>query len=639
MTTPRNFFRLRTAHQTQSDDLFLALFSSRVVDLLDGDYVWDRLVRLESAPGGGKSSLLRLFRPGSLSRVFRSRNNPDGKGLADQLKALGAMDDSGPRLLGVYVDCNQDYSQIAEQDLDDNEKLTWFLTLLDARVTLITLRVICQLADLQFPDEIDRITFDRRTDTMVTDTLEDTVEGRELYDRARDMEAMVASAVNRLGRTPRLDLSPKIRLDLPALLSSHTTKVNGASVYDRALLMFDDAHSLEPQQLEALETELRRHDLSVSRWIAMRLTALTPQQVMSEPTRSGREVVTIRLDDSTRRGFGRWLSEVADRRAVRAEPSVQSFQSLLANDLDSDMEFEPAVIARESEETTALELVHRNPELFEEWVAETKRAASSSSPVEAAGLWALLQILAERRLHRRQAEFDFASLPRTDLAAAPADATEAAKLFVARRHKLPYYYGVRKVAQLGSSNVEQFLAVSADLFDAIVNAGLLSRSGYRQLSARQQDKIIRASSRAYLANIRREVPYGGDVLNLISAVGALAGTETYRPTAPYAPGITGFALSMADRASLLDGSSSDQSPGAARLLRTLHAAIAHNVLNPRLDQKVKGGDWMVLYLNRLLCPAFNLPLGYGGFREQSLDEVEYWVAEGIPQAQKRFEFN
>jgi hypothetical protein len=37
---------------------------------------------------------------------------------------------------------------------------------------------------------------------------------------------------------------------------------------------------------------------------------------------------------------------------------------------------------------------------------------------------------------------------------------------------------------------------------------------------------------------------------------------------------------------------------------------------------------MVLYLNRLLCPHFGLPLGYGGFKEKKLKDLATWLDPG-----------
>jgi hypothetical protein len=60
----------------------------------------------------------------------------------------------------------------------------------------------------------------------------------------------------------------------------------------------------------------------------------------------------------------------------------------------------------------------------------------------------------------------------------------------------------------------------------------------------------------------------------------------------------------------------------------LAAAIANNLLEPILDYKCKGTMWMVLNLNRLLCPKYWLPLQYGGFKEKRLDELASWLSNG-----------
>jgi hypothetical protein len=58
----------------------------------------------------------------------------------------------------------------------------------------------------------------------------------------------------------------------------------------------------------------------------------------------------------------------------------------------------------------------------------------------------------------------------------------------------------------------------------------------------------------------------------------------------------------------------------------LAGAIANNLLYADVDKSVKGGRWMVLYLNRLLLPRFSLPLSHGNFRERSLEVIIKWAA-------------
>ena len=63
-----------------------------------------------------------------------------------------------------------------------------------------------------------------------------------------------------------------------------------------------------------------------------------------------------------------------------------------------------------------------------------------------------------------------------------------------------------------------------------------------------------------------------------------------------------------------------------RLLGEVVAScISHNLLEVHLNQKCKGRYWMVLYLNRMLCVHFGLPLQYGGWRERGLQDLAQWL--------------
>ena len=61
MAIIQNLFRIRIAEQARPDDQFLALFSGQVVELLPEDSVWDRLIRIESAPGAARRLCFGFF--------------------------------------------------------------------------------------------------------------------------------------------------------------------------------------------------------------------------------------------------------------------------------------------------------------------------------------------------------------------------------------------------------------------------------------------------------------------------------------------------------------------------------------------------------------------------------------------------
>jgi hypothetical protein len=109
---------------------------------------------------------------------------------------------------------------------------------------------------------------------------------------------------------------------------------------------------------------------------------------------------------------------------------------------------------------------------------------------------------------------------------------------------------------------------------------------------------------------------------------------TFLPNAPYEPGVTGIAISMDDRAKLVDPRYVAAHPEHGRLAEVLAAGIANNLLEPILDYKCKGAMWMVLNINRLLCPKYWLPLQYGGFKEKRLDELGSWLLNGYRVTKK-----
>ena len=52
-------------------------------------------------------------------------------------------------------------------------------------------------------------------------------------------------------------------------------------------------------------------------------------------------------------------------------------------------------------------------------------------------------------------------------------------------------------------------------------------------------------------------------------------------------------------------------------------------MSAELDRRVKNKQVMVIYVNRLLCPLFWLPLGRGGYREKKLEAMAQWMTEPV----------
>lgn len=630
----QNPFRLRASEQAISDDQFLSLVGPLVLDMLPKDQLWDRLVVIESAPGAGKTTILRLFTPTSLRLLERLRSQDAYKPLFDRLRGLEVLTPQGPTVSGVLINCREQYATIQDLPIDGPMQIRWFFGLLDARITLLTLRSILTLHGFSYPTDAYRIEV-RPNERATVPT--GPMTGSQLYDRASEAERVLTDSLDSLVGARNVSSYLLNSLQVPRLLSTSDVFLDEVRLTERLLLMFDDVHELAYEQRRALRRELEQRGLAVARWIAQRSQAVEPVELLNFARTEGRDFEQVQIEEWAQGTRGRGerffdlLDEIGTRRAQRAQIGVENLESCLSNALGASQEFDRAKEARNKAKEQAL-TISRGRQQFSEWVAkETSAAEETLNPFEAALRWRKLSIMIERQARRRQLVLDI-PLPSSQLEERDSsDIHTAAELFLAKEYHLPFYYGMKRIRQLSSWNIEQFLRVAGDLFEQILASVTLSRGRTTRLTAAQQDTLLRSVSQRRLSTLPREIPYGSDVQKLVRAMGTFCQEETYRPTAPYAPGVTGVGISTAESARLREAAESSGDGPLQRLSRVIASAIAHNVLEVRSDVKVKGGTWTVFHLNRLYCPVFELPLEYSGFRERvGLDQLASWVIDERP---------
>lgn len=628
----QNPFRLRASEQATIEDQFLSLVGPDVLDLLPTDQLWDRLLIIESAPGAGKTTILRLFTPTSLRLVQRLKEQDAYRVLYEQLTNIGALTAAGPAVVGILVSCREQYATIQDIPIDELVQSRWFFGLLDARITLLTLRSILTLFGLTYPRDVHRVEF--RPNDNATVVMEPT-NGAQLYDKASNTEINLSESLNSLMGATDVSSDLSSGLQLPRMLHTSDIYVDGTRLTQRILLMFDDVHELTMEQRQALRRDLERRELTVARWLAQRSQAVESNEPLTFARTEGRDYSEIRIEEwarTAKRGqrYFELLDEISSRRILRAQVGVESLESCLLANLSTDRELERARLARNDAKQLAIDAV-KGQQKFSEWVQSTIAVDSTTSDsMQAAIEWRRLSITMSQRLAKGQLALDI-PLPANDLEDRDSSSMRtAAELFLAKEHRLPFYYGIKRIRQLSSWNIEQFLRVAGDLFEQVLASVTLTRGSVSQLTATQQDSLIRAVSRHRLSALPKEVPYGSDIRRLVTAIGEYCQMETYRSNAPYAPGVTGVGISESDFTRLRDAAESPKQTPLQRLSRALASAIANNVLEIRPNVNVKGGVWTIFFLNRLYCPEFELPLEYSGYRERvGVDRLALWTASGF----------
>jgi hypothetical protein len=612
--------------------MFLRTFGAGVLDLLP-EAIWDRLLVIRSAPGGGKTSLMRLFGAESLATLHAKRGDFDE--LAERLTSLGALSDDGPRFVGIKVSLEGNYRPLLHIGGPPEAGLRLFFRLLDARLAVATVRACLAFVGKMFPQESDSFRVVLGRDTSVPADLRGfgDLSGGALLDSSRRVEDEILGLLDSLLPVDWADV-PKGHGDLYwlSVLSGAELLIDGRPLRVRPLVLLDDGDQLASDHRRELLERLTRRDLQLARWYAERFEAMSPQEIVLAGDIEGRDYELLELENAardhrrpgrSRARFEKVLLNVGDLRAHRALQRYSEADVAFSELVDVDEEQDLG----EREATILHELERRVTELTggEQRFGGLIETARDQRGYAAAIRWREVEILIHRYRNRPEQElFDLPVGAREAGRLGGGATREAAELFLAREFRLPYYWGADTLARLSSHNIEQFLAICGDLFDEMIAQLMLNQSP--RLSAIRQDAVVRRTSENLWREIPRRVRHGREVETFLTAVGRLARQETFRPNAPYAPGVTGTALTMRDRDALLDDNVRRRIPGAQSLFEALGAGIAFNLFSAELERSVKGDRYMVLYINRLLCPRLGLPLGRGGFRERRLEVMAAWMA-------------
>ena len=340
MREPRNPFRLRASEAIESDTTFLKLFGPGMLDLLpEGTQLWDKLQIFRSAPGAGKSSLLRLFTPSVLLTLHAFRRSEDLKELYQRMSEMGVVDEDGPRLLGVFHSCARNYATLEELEFDSARKERLLFGLLNARVTLATLRSALALYKLDYPSDLARITLGSKPIQEIASVFTPGSTGVELNRWATELESQVCDAIDSFGSADVKSLPGNETFSSIGLLQKDALLVDGKPAAQHVLLLLDDVHHLTHRQRSRVLKVVTDLRTGVGVWLAERFEALAPDEMLATGTSEGRdyesEILLERYWRDHPRKFETLMMNVADRRASAAiNVEVSSLDSCLQASLD-----------------------------------------------------------------------------------------------------------------------------------------------------------------------------------------------------------------------------------------------------------------------------------------------------------------
>jgi len=451
--------------------------------------------------------------------------------------------------------------------------------------------------------------------------------GWDMFNWANDVEKQVCEIVDSYGPIDKDGLVGHDSLFSLSLLRPEYITYQGKPLVNQISIMFDDVHKLTPtQRANFLKTIIHLRP-PVSVWLFERLEALSPTETF-EGTTIGRDYRETSLEKFWRpnpnsKAFERAIKNVADKRAkLSYEFHERSFSDCLKETFDAEWESKLNGINLKLAERVRNEI--KSSITFKSWVKEVeKREQLTSSPLEKAIAWRTLEIMIIRAKRKAQLTLDL-DLPVLSLdAKEELRVRESAELFLAKEFKIPYYYGFTKVSDCSSLNFDQFLSFAGELFEEIISMSLTRKGPL--LPPDRQNQILKRVAEQKWEEIPRRVPRGRDVQGFLEALCVFAQKETFAPSASYPPGVTGVAITMEEYETLLNHLKEGKMDGHANLAYIITICISNNLLDVIPDYNQGGKKWWLLYLNRWLCIKFNLPLGYGGWRGKSINDLIKWV--------------
>lgn len=633
MKDVRNPFRLQTAESIDSDGDFLRLFGHGVLDLLPNDALTGRPLFIRSAPGGGKTSLLKLFTPSVLQHVVAMKSSVDVKDLVIKLKSLGAVSDHDVSVLSIMLPCARTFPSLADVGLKGPRAKRLLLALIDARIILGALRGTLIVKRLRFPDDLHRVTLESSPDGQIPGLLL-PCDGRAVQQWAETVEQGICDIIDTLMPADGTGPTGHDALLSLRLLDANSVYFDGKPVETRWLVTFDDMQKLAVAQRAALLEAVVEQRSRSTVWMAERFEALTTDELLGSGALNGRDgqVIALEHEWKEKRRFDPAVRLIADRRArMAADVAGANAPDAFVPTIDAEADLDAQTWHEKTQ--IALDVVRgrvdslaKGKNQYTEWL--TVRAATDGTLREQLIAWRSLEILIERHSRKKQLSFALEPLSRDELHDKDgSDVRGAADLFLSKEFGFPYYFGFSKLASLASYNIEQFIQLAGDLFEESLAAAVMRRPPH--LTPDRQEKILREAYNVRVRDLPRRARNGREVLRFIDAVGQFCQQVTHQPNAPYSPGINGVAISMQERKTLIDPKEQERNPALKAFAELLGTALANNFLHAELDYKVKGNTFMLLYLNRLLCPRYQLPLGFGSFRERPLRELMTWAEKGF----------
>lgn len=628
-----NPFEKRASEYRRDDEAFLPLVTPDPLITFfkkhaDDGKLYDQLSVIIGAPGSGKTTIARLYQYSTLKTLLQHESQTNFKPLVDTLTQCGAIKDREPAFVGGRVPLESEYRDFWEFPYPEDLKCKLMFALIQSRTVLSWLSNLTATGV-----SLDQISVVPRGDAIAALAAIGGSNGASIFDKARAIEEQIYNISAAL-------LPPSIDdIDNEAASAYHPfdviesieIKTEEQTTVLRPLVIFDDAHSLHPEQFTAFRQWLARRELKISRWVLTRMDALSPADVLlaqgeTNTKRPGlknaRELTVIWMqsqDDrfSKRKAF----RKMAKGMATRYLRQMDVFSRRGIQDLTDFISTRPDTIAPSKLETLASSV---DSIQLKNGISDTRRQSLeklvadylSSTGLEGEDVaLAMLSILFHRYLKRipQKGLFD---QPDQDVEPnrpikVDAGIADGAKVRLLHDFSRPYYYDIDALCDASSENAEQFLHLASTLVTQAETQ--LIREKPASLTSRVQNRLLREKA----GQIYREwdFPHSQQVAILAERIAQQCIAKTLEGNASLGGGAGAGAFGIPQE-------EFDEIPKKhEELARILKFGAAYNAFVLVQNHSTKNRMWCQIELSGVLRVHFGLSQTRGGFLERTTDDL------------------
>lgn len=563
MNIYKNPFAIRASERIETDEMFLELFSSEPLthfeEKFEQDKLWNNVTTILSSPGAGKTTLLRLFSPTILQRITE-RNTAYKK-----LKKLEVIDSDHIKKCGVYLQLGRDYEFLEDDVLfNEIEQKRIFLSLLNARIVLATLKSLMALAGIKYT-QLNEITYTPEEIIHELGDFKAEYTGKELLDWAAEQERKICEFLDSFVMPEEGVQGSSKLFALQAMKASWFTH-KGGKLCEDFIFQIDDGHKLTKNQKKIIRDETVEVRMPVTLWIAERLETLSTTDILSDKNIKDRDDQTIHLENTKKGIFNPMVKNISTLRSAFSADGI-----ILASALASDTTINYKALYNDASKRylTQLAKLH-NFDNYTECVA----AIENQDPYERVlNMRALLMHAARQGANGAMNLFGYTAQD-LDWMLTPLKPL-VKEVMPGEIKKLPQYYGFSTLMDLASQNVEQFLDLSAKMYELLV-AKKISDPSHYVLTAEEQDKIVRDFALTRLEDIKR-LPRGNKIYGFLMKLIDFCYNVTFTPTYSYRS-VTGFAVKEENSGKWGKDGFWFQDPDNEELATILKDCLAYNFL-------------------------------------------------------------